>query len=106
MVEILPPALKKLAKSQNNIEFTGWIQDVRPYIAAAAVVIVPIRIGGGTRMKIYEAMAMGKTLISTSVGAEGLPNINGKNIFIENDPIRFGDRIVDLLSDQHKREII
>ena len=57
-------------------------------------------------MKIYEAMAMGKTVISTSVGAEGLPITNGKNIIIEDDPVRFGDKIVELLKFQRERVIM
>ena len=66
-------ALRALAESVGAVEVTGTVADVRPYLARAAVCIVPLRIGGGTRLKIYEAMAMGAPLVSTSVGAEGLP---------------------------------
>lgn len=57
-------------------------------------------------MKIFEAMAMGKTVISTSVGAEGLPVTNGKNIIIEDDPACFGEKIIDLLKNRQKRKEI
>ncbi len=56
---------------------TGRVDDVRPFIAEAAVYIVPLRIGGGTRLKIFEAMAMGKSIVSTTIGAEGLPVDDG-----------------------------
>jgi len=98
--------LQTLAEKQSNIILTGWVEDIRPYIWQAALVVVPIRIGGGTRMKIYEAMAMGKTVISTSVGAEGLPIKNGKNIIIEDDPTIFADKIVYLLRHQREWEMI
>ena len=100
------PNLEKMLTNYNNIELTGWVDDIRPYIAKGALYIVPIRIGGGTRMKIYEAMAMGKPIISTAIGAEGLPVINGENIVIEDNPIRFGEKIVELLENKQKREEI
>ena len=59
--------------AEHGVEVTGRVDDVRPYMATAAVYIVPLRIGGGTRLKIFEAMAMGKAVVSTTVGAEGLP---------------------------------
>ena len=59
--------------SEYGVEVTGRVDDVRPHMAAAAVYIVPLRIGGGTRLKIFEAMAMGKPVVSTTIGAEGLP---------------------------------
>jgi glycosyltransferase involved in cell wall biosynthesis len=100
------PSLQKLVRGYSGIRLTGWVDDIRPYIARSALFIVPIRIGGGTRMKIYEAMAMGKTVISTSVGAEGLPVTNGKNIIIEDDPACFSEKIVDLLKNSQKRKEI
>src|SRR5690606_37979638 len=62
------------------------------------VVVVPIRIGGGTRIKIYEAMAMGRPVVSTTVGAEGLPVTDGENIVLADDPATMARCIVDLLS--------
>ncbi len=91
------PHLIKIIRENPEIELTGWVEDTRPYIAQCALFIVPIRIGGGTRMKIFEAMAMGKVVVSTSIGAEGLPIDNGKNIVIEDSPIVFAQKINELL---------
>ena len=65
------PAVKRLAE-EHGVQVTGRVDDVRPYMKEAAVYVVPLRIGGGTRLKIFEAMSMGKAVVSTTVGAEGL----------------------------------
>ena len=96
-------ALKKQVEKISNLTLTGWVDDTRPYIAAGAVFIVPIRIGGGTRMKIYEAMAMGKAVVSTTIGAEGLPVKDNEHLMIADDPGEFGHVIIDLLTDHEKR---
>ena len=97
------PSLQKTIKKYPEIHLTGWVKDIRPYIAESSLYVVPIRIGGGTRMKIYEAMAMGKTIISTSVGAEGLPLENGKHIIIADTPADFAQKVIELLRDKGKR---
>jgi glycosyltransferase involved in cell wall biosynthesis len=84
-------------KSDPKIEFTGTIPDVRPYLAAATVVIVPLRIGGGTRIKILEACAAGKPIVSTRIGAEGLDLQPGKEILLADDPLEFARCVVNLL---------
>jgi glycosyltransferase involved in cell wall biosynthesis len=73
------------------------VPDVRPYLEGAAAFVVPIRIGGGTRLKIYEAMAMGKAVVSTAVGAEGLPVTSGADVLLADDPQPFADAVVSLL---------
>jgi polysaccharide biosynthesis protein PslH len=93
------PRLKKRLSDLSEIRLTGWVDDVRPYIAKASIYIVPIRIGGGTRMKIYEAMAMGKAIISTSIGAEGLAIQEGVNIVLEDDPLEFAHKIIKIERD-------
>lgn len=98
--------LKRKAKAHPEVKLTGWVEDTRAYISKSKLFIVPIRIGGGTRLKIYEAMSMGKAVISTSIGAEGLPVTNGTNIIIEDNPTGFQNRIVELLGDTEKREKI
>lgn len=98
------PALQKLVKASSDVTLTGWVEDTRPYLAKSAVFIVPLRIGGGTRMKIYEAMAMGKTVVSTSIGAEGLPVNNGEHLIIADQPQEFAENIITLLHDTPKRE--
>ncbi len=100
------PRLKKYLATVPEIELTGWVEDVRPFIAKAALYIVPIRIGGGTRMKIYEAMAMGKAILSTSIGAEGLEVNDGNNIQLEDEASQFSQQIVALLNQDKKRHRI
>ncbi len=97
-------ALQKIAEGKTNITLTGWVEDTRPYIAGSAVFIVPIRIGGGTRMKIYEALAMGKAMVSTSVGAEGLPLKHGEQIFFADKEREFADYVLQLLRDEQLRK--
>lgn len=99
------PAVKRLA-AQNGIEVTGRVDDVRPHIAAGAVYVVPLRIGGGTRLKIFEAMAMAKAVVSTTVGAEGLPVISGQNVVIADEPAQFSQAVVELIRDPGMRRRI
>jgi glycosyltransferase involved in cell wall biosynthesis len=96
------PAVTRLAEDA-GIEVTGRVDDVRGYIEQAAAYIVPIRIGGGTRLKIFEAMAMGKAVVSTTVGAEGLPVTHGENVLIADDPTSFARDVVRLLRDPARR---
>ena len=95
--------LKAFIKKSANIRLTGWVEDIRPFLAKAAVSIVPLRIGGGTRMKIFEAMAMGKAVVSTSIGAEGLPVQSGENILLSDAPEDFARAVLSLLTDETKR---
>lgn len=96
--------LLNLAFADSRIRVTGRVDDVRPYVADASVFIVPLRIGGGTRLKIFEAMAMGKAIVSTPIGAEGLPVTPGKNIIIADNPRNFARSVVGLLNDRDQRE--
>jgi sugar transferase (PEP-CTERM/EpsH1 system associated) len=98
--------LQSLAARQGQVELTGWVEDVRPFLARGAVCIVPLRIGGGTRLKIFEAMAMGKAVVSTSIGAEGLPVRDGENILLADDPVTFTQSVVSLLRDPIRRREI
>ncbi len=97
------PNLKKIVSNTEGIELTGWVDDTRPYIKNAGVFIVPIRIGGGTRMKIYEAMAMGKAIVSTTIGAEGLPLEHGTHIILADTPEDIGNAVIQLMKDEDKR---
>jgi sugar transferase (PEP-CTERM/EpsH1 system associated) len=99
------PAVRRLADDA-GIEVTGRVDDVRPHIAAGAVYIVPLRIGGGTRLKIFEAMAMGKAVVSTTVGAEGLPVTPGRNIVIADEPARFAQVVVHMIRDVDARRAV
>jgi polysaccharide biosynthesis protein PslH len=86
-----------LARAGRNVEITGPVPDMRPYIARAAVVIAPLHIGGGTRVKILEALAMAKPVVSTEIGAEGLRLRHGQSIFLANDPTSFADGVIQVL---------
>jgi polysaccharide biosynthesis protein PslH len=92
------PGLLELSQKDPSIVVTGRVEDVRPYMERAAAYVVPLRIGGGTRLKIYEGMAMEKAIVSTSVGAEGLPVTDGKEIFIADTPETFAVAVVNLLT--------
>ena len=92
-----PPSL--LALAGPRVELTGFVPDLRPHLAAAAAVVVPLRLGGGTRLKIVEAMAMGKAMVSTTLGAEGIDAVPGRNILLEDEPAAFADAVVRLLAE-------
>jgi glycosyltransferase involved in cell wall biosynthesis len=92
-----PPSL--LALAGPRIEFTGFVPDLRPHLAAAAAVVVPLRLGGGTRLKIVEAMAMGKAVVSTTLGAEGIEAVAGRDLLVEDQPATFADAVNRLLAD-------
>jgi glycosyltransferase involved in cell wall biosynthesis len=92
-----PPSL--LALAGPRVELTGFVPDLRPHLAAAAAVVVPLRLGGGTRLKIVEAMAMGKAIVSTTLGAEGIETVPGRDILIEDQPAAFADAVNRLLGE-------
>jgi sugar transferase (PEP-CTERM/EpsH1 system associated) len=91
------PALLELSKKDSSIVVTGRVDDVRPYMEKACGYIVPLRIGGGTRLKIYEAMAMEKAVVSTTIGAEGLPVKNGEELILADTNEDFANAIVKVL---------
>jgi polysaccharide biosynthesis protein PslH len=96
--------LQALAESEKSIRLTGWVDDIRPFVGRGSVCIVPLRIGGGTRLKIFEAMAMGKAVVSTSVGAEGLAVRSGENIVLADTPNDFAQAVISLLRDPRRRQ--
>lgn len=93
------PALLALARRDPSVTVTGRVDDVRPFMERAAAYVIPLRIGGGTRLKVYEAMAMEKPVISTTVGAEGLPVEDGIELLLSDDPRQFADMVIHVLSD-------
>jgi polysaccharide biosynthesis protein PslH len=100
------PSLRALAEGNRNIKLIGEVPDIRPHVHESSVYVVPLRIGGGTRIKIFEAMAMGKAVISTPVGAEGLPVCHGENILLAEQPAEFARETARLLRDRGERERI
>ena len=93
-----PPAVRRL--DGGAVRVAGMVPDVRPYLASAAVVVVPLRIGGGTRLKVLEALAMGKAVVSTSLGCEGIDVEDGRHLLIADDPAHFAACVLRLLRDQ------
>lgn len=98
-----PAALADLARTDPRIVVTGTVPDVRPWLFASHAAIVPLRVGGGTRLKIYEAMAAGVPVVSTSIGAEGLDVADGENIRIADSPEAFAACCQTLLRDSSER---
>jgi glycosyltransferase involved in cell wall biosynthesis len=86
-----------------SVEVTGDVPSVIPYLRDATVFVVPLRVGGGTRLKIYEAMASGCAVVSTSIGAEGLDINDGRNILLADDPTAFAEAVSSLLLDTARR---
>jgi glycosyltransferase involved in cell wall biosynthesis len=82
------------------VTVTGRVPDVRPYIAGAAVYVVPLRIGGGTRLKVLEAMAMGQAIVSTRLGCDGFPFEDGREVVFADDPAAFAAHVLALVQDR------
>ena len=93
------PGIRELAARNPAIEVTGTVTDVRPYLERAAVSVVPLRVGGGTRLKIYEMMGMGVPVVSTAIGAEGLPIRHGEHLLIADTAAEQVSAICELLTD-------
>ncbi len=86
------------------VALTGFVEDTRPYIAGAAVYVVPLRMGGGTRFKILEALAMGKAVVSTTLGAEGFPVTHGRDLLLADEAEDFAQAVISLLNAPERRE--
>jgi glycosyltransferase involved in cell wall biosynthesis len=83
-----------------NVVVTDTVPDVRPYVRKAAVFVVPLRMGGGTRLKVLEGLAMEKAVVSTSLGSEGIDVTDGEQLLIVDDPRPFADAVLALLNDR------
>jgi len=93
--------LKRL--SSNNVVVTGTVPDVRPYVYKSAVFVVPLRMGGGTRLKVLEGMSMAKAVVSTSIGCEGIDVSHDEHLLIVDEPRAFADAVLRLLDDRERR---
>jgi glycosyltransferase involved in cell wall biosynthesis len=93
-------------KQYPEIDVVGWVKDVRPFISSHALYVIPLRIGGGTRIKVYEAMAMGKAIVSTAVGVEGLPLKDGEHVALADNSEAFAQATIKLLQQDESREAI
>ena len=98
-----PGRLRKLAAGINGVSITGTVDDVRPYVSKCSVFVVPLRIGGGSRLKILEAMSMEKAVVSTAVGAEGLEVIDDVHIVLADGARELAEKCVKVLLDEQKQ---
>ena len=101
-----PSVRLRAAGARANIRITGTVDDVRPFIDEGTVYVVPLLTGGGTRLKIFEALSMGKAVVSTSVGAEGLPLVNGQHYLCADGAEEFARATVSLLADPRRRKAL
>lgn len=100
-----PPAALVAAARQRSLawSFTGFVDDIRPHVATAHVAVIPLRVGSGTRIKAFEAMAMGRPVVSTAVGVEGLDVQDGHHLLVADDAGAFAAAILRLLDDDGER---
>jgi sugar transferase (PEP-CTERM/EpsH1 system associated) len=94
------PLPEVIALANDHVHVTGYVEDVLPYYRQASVCVVPLRAGGGTRLKILEAMSLGRPVVSTTVGCEGLEVVDEEQILIADDPRQFAEKTVQLLKDK------
>jgi len=95
--------VKRIRASAPEWEFTGFVEDVRDHICGSAAFVIPLRVGGGTRIKAFEAMAMGTPVVSTSIGIEGLPVIDGEHYLGADSAATFANKVLALINDSHLR---
>lgn len=98
-----PMELKALSDKDPCIVVTGYVDDIRPLVRKAAVYVVPLRVGGGTRLKVLDAMASGKAIVSTSIGAEGIDVVPGQHLLLADSPEGFAQATIALLRDHARR---
>lgn len=94
---------KMVFERRPGVSCQGYVPDIRPHFASAQCSVVPLRVGGGTRLKILDAWSMGKAIVSTSIGCEGLETVDGRNILIRDDAKGFADAVVQILRDAELR---
>ena len=100
------PRVRHLAAIDAGVMVTGTVPDVRPYIARATVYVAPLRIAGGTRIKIFEAMGMGRAVVSTRIGAEGLPVVDGEHVLLADEAGDFAEKVIALVRDRTRRQLL
>ena len=98
-----PAALLEQARGSSNLEVTGFVDDVRPHVRASQVFALPLRVGGGTRIKAFEAMAMGCPMVSTAIGVEGLDVTDGLHYLQRDNATDFANAVVELLGNIERR---
>jgi len=101
-----PTQAVKNLESTNGIKVTGAVDDIRPHISGATVYVAPLRMGGGTRFKLLEAMALKKPIVSTTIGAEGFAIQNGREMLIADNADSFAQATISLLRNETKRRAL
>ncbi len=101
-----PPGLLPPGASAPGVTVHGFVDDLRPLVTAASVFVVPIRVGGGTRLKILDAMAMGKAIVTTSIGCEGIDPADGEEMVLADSTERFVEQVCALLEDVDRRRAL
>ncbi|MBI5362478.1 MAG: glycosyltransferase [Planctomycetes bacterium] len=101
-----PPADLTVRAVAGSVEFTGYVDDVRPHMRGASVFVCPLRIGGGTRLKILDAMALGLPVVSTTVGAEGLQVTNHHDVELADDADAFADNIAEVVANERRARLL
>jgi sugar transferase (PEP-CTERM/EpsH1 system associated) len=101
-----PRQLTALAAADPRIEVTGYVDDIRPFVRKAAVYVVPLRVGGGTRLKVLDAMASGKAIVSTAIGCEGIDARAGEHLVIADTPDTFARATLRLLASAEQRAVL
>ena len=99
-------AVHALAKVDESINVHGSVPDVRPYVAKVDLFIIPLRIGSGTRLKVFEALAMRRPMVSTTVGVEGLRVEHGRHLLLADSPEEFARAIITLLEDPDQKHAL
>jgi glycosyltransferase involved in cell wall biosynthesis len=98
-----PAALLAMARKSAQVEFTGFVSDVRPHVRDAQVSVIPLQVGGGTRIKVFEAMAMGCPVVSTALGVEGLDVVDGVHFLARDSAQGIARGLLDLIRDTAAR---
>ena len=101
-----PSAIYEISKKDESVTVTGYVEDMRPYLARSSVVVVPMISGRGIKNKTLEAMAMGKPVVSTSIGARGIDVTAGENIALADTPEDFASEVLQLLGNRELHETI
>ncbi|MBT1070886.1 glycosyltransferase [Pelotalea chapellei] len=99
----LPKLMDRVATQETGVIVTGTVPDVRPFVEKAAVCIVPLKVGGGTRLKVLEGFSMGKAVVSTTLGCEGIECVDGEHLLIADDPESFAHAVTTLLENEELR---
>jgi polysaccharide biosynthesis protein PslH len=94
------PAVRALASA--SIDVSGTVADVRPYLAQTRVAVAPLRSGGGTRLKLLEALGVGRPVVTTSIGVDGLEDLVGRGVVVADDGVGIADALVELLKDPER----